>query len=834
MRRSNAAGGRASLGTYREKRNFRETREPRGRVQRRAGRRAFVVQKHDARTLHYDFRLELDGVLKSWAVPKGPSDVVGDKRLAVQVEDHPLEYASFEGKIPAGHYGAGDVRIWDEGEWVPRDDPHEGLAAGKLTFRLEGRRLHGTYSLIRIRRNAEKPQWLLLKQQEPDGAAPAPPAERPAERESPRRRGSSPPPSVEEFRPELATLTKTLPTGADWYFEPKLDGYRALARIERGRVTLASRSGADWTERFPALVAALQRLDVKDALLDGEICALGDDGIPRFQLLQNIGGSATAFASGRSSRAPRVVYYLFDVPFLNGEDLRGTPLSERKARLADIRGRATPLVLVEHVLGAERGAQLYAEQCGHHGEGVVAKRAGSRYVSRRTLDWVKVKCHERQEVVVVGYTAPRGGRKGIGALLVAVHGDRGGLRYAGKVGTGFDAETLESLAERLAPLSRDEPLLDVKGLGTGVTWVEPVLVADVAFTEWTRDGLLRHPAFVGLREDKAPAEVRREVPASAPTTPPGGSSDARRGVKITHGDRVVDATTGTTKADLARYYDTVSSALLPYVAGRGLALLRCPGGTGAACFFQKHRTPGMPPAVHETLIASQGVLHIDDAVGLLSLVQFGAVELHAWGSLVSDPLRPDWLVVDLDPAEDVPFSRTVEGAEVARELLRERGLEAFVRTTGGKGLHVVAPIVRGPTYDEIRAEARAIAERLEQDDPTRYVATATKQSRPGRIFVDYLRNGLGSTSIVPFSVRARPGMPVAMPVSWEELRDVDPMAFTVDAVPALLAERRRDPWGAFFDSPGELRPPVARASPKRRSRGTSGRKRRRTSRRQWP
>ncbi|WP_394832237.1 DNA ligase D [Pendulispora rubella] len=758
-----------TLRRYRTMRDFDATPEPRGEVRARAKRLSYVVQRHDATRLHYDFRLEWDGVLKSWAVPKGPSLVPGDKRLAVEVEDHPLDYGHFEGAIPEGHYGAGHVLLWDEGTWEPEGDPDAGLAKGRLSFRLEGKRLHGGFSLVRMRSRGEKQnQWLLLKTRDAHAKAPG----------SKEVTAAARVPKLASFHVQLATLDTEIPKGDGWIFEPKLDGYRALASIEHGKVRIESRTGQDWTARFEPIRKALAELPIESAVMDGEVCALDENGIPSFQKMQN-------------AKDADVVYYIFDLLFVDGFDVRDRPLETRKAMLASILGnRKSPIGYVSHS-PAEQGAELFELACRQGVEGVVAKRKDQPHRPSRTREWIKVKCQQRQELVIVGFTAPGGSRPGLGALLLGVHDQHDELRYVGKVGTGFTARILRDLHRRLTKLAVDEPAVARAPRLRNATWVKPSLVAEVRFTEWTKDGALRHPAFVGLREDKPSRDVVRESREQDDTTV--------AGVRISHPERVLDRTSGTTKIALARYIESVSPSMLPHVERRPLALVRCPEGDRAECFFQKQRTPGMPKSIHSTKVGKNAVIYVQDAEGLVSLAQFGAIELHGWGSRIPNPLHPNQIVMDIDPDVSLPFTRVVEAALALRDAWKSLGLTCFVKTTGGKGLHVVVPIAPELGWDDVKDFTHAIALRFEKEDPHRYTSVMSKRARHGKIFIDYLRNGHGATAIVPFSPRARPGAPVAMPVAWRDLAHLDPQDFTVETVPKVLARRRKDPWAGFFE-----------------------------------
>ena len=824
------------LGAYEAKRDFTITSEPSARVPARGGN-AFVVQKHAARRLHYDFRLELDGVLKSWAVPKGPSLAPGEKRLAVEVEDHPVDYRDFEGTIPAGQYGGGEVIVWDRGTWAPVGDPEEGLRKGHLRFTLASEKLTGGWSLVRIgsRGNEKRTNWLLIKardeharegaaaeitEKKPDSVLSGRTVEEKAGAKRSKKAGAKrskkeaaavdPVAVLEQFEPQLATLVDHVPTDPGWLFEMKLDGYRAIAVIEGGAARLVSRNGLDWTARFSDIAAALGHLRVKNAVLDGEVCVVDDEGKTSFQSLQ--------VALSKDDQ-PRLVYFVFDLLHRDGEDLRRAPLLERKRILATVlAGEKAPIALSEHL--ADVGEAMFEEARRVGLEGIIAKRADAPYTSGRTRSWLKIKCGKRQELVVIGYTAPAGERVGLGALVLGVHEPRkgGALRYVGKVGTGFTTASLRALRRKLEPLARKtSPALDAPRLPR-VTWVEPEVVCEVEFTEWTHDGALRHPRFLGLREDKPSEDVVRERAARvpAPRSPRAAArvSGTRRGrgpesieiagVTVTHAGRVLDPTTELTKGDLARYYAAVAGELLPYAEDRPLTILRCTSGINRSCFFQKHAMPGLGDAVHRSPVGAHQVLSINDAAGLLQLVQLGGVELHTWGARLPDAARPDLLILDLDPAEGLAYGRVVEAALDAREQLRSIGLESWVKTTGGKGLHVVVPFRPRHGWDVVKKFARVLAEDFTRRAPDVYTATPAKTARRGRIFVDYLRNGEGATAVVPYSARARAGLTVAMPIAWEDVRHAHPKDFTIRTVPERLARRRRDPWEDLLASKQSL------------------------------
>lgn len=861
------------LTTYRKKRDFRRTPEPAGRrlSDREQGRR-YVIQKHAASRLHYDLRLEEDGVLKSWAVPKGPSLNPKDKRLAVQVEDHPVDYGSFEGTIPEGQYGAGTVLLWDRGRWKPKEDSAVGLRKGTLKFELEGEKLTGGWTLVRLRDRdgGDKPTWLLIKEKDEAAGETDILTERPESVMTGRnlediaagrrkvwqsdrpgkgknkakgkakagvkakakvkarvtatktkavaaaatldpknipgvRRGAMEP-LVGRF--ELTTLTAEPPEGEAWLHEIKLDGFRMQCRVRNGKATLITRNGLDWTHRFRAVAKAFEQVPAETALIDGELVALLPDGRSSFQALQQ------ALNEGRDAQ---LVYFAFDLLYLNGYDLTAATLEDRKKALEPLIAGLAPdsLRYSEHVAG--QGPSFHREACRLGLEGIISKLRRSPYRAGRSRDWIKVKCLQRQEFVIGGYTDPEKSRQGLGALLLGVY-DGDTLRYAGKVGTGFNARMLRDLAKRLRPMQQDHsPFAGrVPGPPRGIHWVKPQLVAEIAFTEWTEDGRLRHPSFQGLREDKKPRDVKREVPQPTPRTSeperlarPGSGRAAVTGpgdtviagLRLSNPDKVLYPEQGVTKGDLARYYEAVAKEMLPEVAGRPLMILRCPEGRAKHCFHQKHVTDSVPPQVQWVEIEESGTvgrtLVVEDLAGLIALVQMGTLEIHVWGSRAKDVEHPDRLIFDLDPDPSVPWGRVVEAARLLKDRLTALGLKSWAKTTGGKGLHVVAPIAPKQDWDTVKPFAKAIAEQLESEFPERYTSNMAKAKRKGRIFVDYLRNGRGATAVATYSTRARPGAPVSMPVAWEDLEKTDPMRFTVLTVPKLLAARKADPWKGF-------------------------------------
>ncbi|WNO53885.1 DNA ligase D [Stakelama saccharophila] len=813
------------LATYNAKRDFKNTAEPAGTLARGHGNR-FIVQKHDATRLHWDFRIEMDGVLKSWAVTRGPSLNPDDKRLAVRTEDHPLSYGDFEGTIPKDEYGGGTVMLWDDGTWAPiKGKSAKDLDKGHLHFVLDGERMKGEWLLIRLRpRGREKREnWLLRKiddaeaggsdtlvetaltsvktgrtMQEIANSSPArgggARAKRVVEGEkrqaeqgeakqsrqakrsrrspsaaSPKRGGMSAP-GFQDV--QLATLVDEVPSGNQWLHEIKYDGYRALLSIGKGSPRIFTRSGLDWSEKFPDIVEAAASLPGA-ALIDGEIVAF-KDGRPDFSTLQNAisnGGEMTLFA--------------FDLLHEAGEDLRGAPQVQRKERLAALlAGCDERIHYAEHVLGA--GEKLFEAMCREGYEGIVSKRVDAPYRAARSRNWLKIKCTKRQEFVIVGWSESSARGRPFSSLLLAVN-EGGGLRYAGRVGTGFDADTLESLSAKFNAIARKTPPVDVpRAAAKGAHWVTPKLVAEVAFGEFTAENVVRHASFLGLREDKEAGEVVTEKPQRAETTAAG------TGVKISHPDRVIFPDAGITKSELADYYAAVAGILLPWAANRPVSLVRCPQGRSKQCFFQKHDAGSFGDAVHHVDIEekdgkTEPYLYIDDIRGLLTCVQMGTIEFHGWGSLVADVEKPDRMVFDLDPDEGLDFGDVKKAAEDLKQHLADMGLASFAMLSGGKGVHVVVPLAPQAEWPDVKSFAERFSRALAQAEPDRFTATMSKAKRKGRIFIDWLRNQRGATAVLPYVARARESAPVAAPVSWTELKDIDtPKRFTVKEADTLI------------------------------------------------
>lgn len=741
-----------SLKEYQKKRDFRKTKEPSGRAKAPRGHR-FVVQKHDASRLHYDFRLEEDGVLKSWAVPKGPSLDPATKRLAVHVEDHPLDYGNFEGTIPKGEYGGGTVMLWDEGRWEPLDDPAKGWKKGHLHFQLHGEKLKGGWSLIRLK---DEKNWLLVKDKDDFADPDADVTELDLSVKTGRAMQDIAEEPLPEVKPQLATLVKKAPTGKNWLHEIKYDGYRFIAYLLKGEVRLLTRGGQDWTARFPTLVKALKKLEVDSAILDGEVVVLDEHGVSHFQALQ-------AYISNKKQGSPDL--FFFDLLYLNGKDLRDLPLTQRKEALKALTLKA-PLHYSDHIEG--QGPQVLEQACRLGCEGIISKEADSPYASRRTRSWVKVKCQQSQTFDVIGYTEPRGGRGHFGALILAQHG-----KYAGKVGTGFTQETLKTIHAQFR--EQDETSVQTPRLQKA-HWIKP-LKARVGFSERTEAGILRHPVFFQLEKT----------------------------YRLTNSDRVIDPSTGITKGELAAYYERVADRILPYIADRPLSGLRCPDGLGGKCFYQKHRMQGLPRDVHSVLVDGEEYVSVNTAAGLMALVQMGVVEFHPWGSKRDDLGRPDRLVFDLDPDTSLGWPKVVEAALRVNKLLMEVGLRSFAKTTGGKGLHVVVPLIRSYEWDEVKDYSKALMEELVQRHKGDYTTNPLKVKRKGKLFLDYLRNGEGSTSVAAYSVRARQGCPVSLPLDWKDVTDsLDPSRVTLQDFQGL-EERGREAWREFYHLHQRLR-----------------------------
>ncbi len=820
------------LKDYAGKRDFSRTAEPKPkRAAKQRGKAAglqFVIQKHAARRIHYDLRLELDGVLKSWAVTRGPSLAVGDKRLAVRTEDHPMQYLDFEGNIPKGEYGGGAMIVWDRGTWTPDGDPHRGLDKGHLQFALEGSRLKGRWHLVRIRpRQGERTDpWLLIKSEDEfarsagaadivaeettsylsgltteqlaaqgelraDHAARAKVAQQ-RTRALPdvaRVRGARKkllPPFVE---PSLAQTAERPPSGAKWVHEIKYDGYRIQARIDGATVRLLTRTGLDWTDRFGSIAQALGALGLSSGLIDGEIVVQDSGGIAKFGLLQ---------ADLSAGRQDRFVYYLFDLIYAEGYDLTPATLLDRKALLQQIvagLAASSPVRFSEHL--AEDGPTMLEHACRLGLEGIVSKRVDMPYRSGRGEHWLKSKSVLRQEFIIIGYVPSTVAPGSVGALALGYH-ENGKLMYAGRVGTGYSHKQARELRDMLEEIAASRPALGnalPAGAEKGVRWVKPQLVCEVEFHDWTTDRLIRQSSFKGLREDKTPEEVVLETrPQSAPVAP-----ELAR-VRLTHPERILWEEPGITKQGLAEFYADIAKWILPHMAGRVLSLVRCPSGIGGQHFYAKHPWHGLDPAVRRVDVGEkEPMLVVENLTGLLSLVQASVAEIHPWGSKADDLDRPDRLIFDLDPDEDLPWSAVIAAAREVRERLAEMKLASFVKTSGGKGLHVVVPIVPSVDWDAAKDFTGALATAMAKDAPDRYVATMSKRARKGRVFVDFFRNGRGATAVGAYSTRALPDATISTPLDWSELSEsVRADHFRIDNLRQRLAVLKQDPWAEMF------------------------------------
>jgi len=802
---------RDPLAEYNRKRDFAKTAEPAGKRAGGAGGNRFIVQKHDATRLHWDFRLEADGVLKSWAVTKGPSPDPDIKRLAVRTEDHPMSYAEFEGTIPKGEYGGGTVMLWDRGTWVPVEGKSwKDIDKGHLHFTLQGERMKGEWLLVRMKKKPgeKRENWLLRKvadeyAEEGDplvereltsvltgrsmaeiaadasgehslkgkkGKAFASEMEKAAKhnvrKAKPKRKGAAGKPP--KFRPlQLATLVDAVPTGNGWMHEIKFDGYRALVAVAGGDIRIYTRSGKDWSDKFAPLVETFAALDLPPCLIDGEIVAYGKDGNPDFSSLQKV----LKRGHGAQGKGDALTFHAFDLLEVEGESLARLPNIERKERLeALLRNAEPPIHVADHVIGA--GEKLYRAMCDAGQEGIIAKAVDAPYRGARTRNWVKVKCTLRQEFVLIGWKKSSAKGRPFSSLLLAQHEGAEGkesLVYKGNVGTGFTQDTMADLARKMARLQRKSPPAEVDRVAArGVTWLTPSLVAEIAFSEFTAEGNVRHASFVGLRGDKAAEEVRPEEPDQAP------QDDAADQVKISSRGRVIFPDSGQTKGDLADYYAGIAPLMLPFAAYRPVSLVRCPQGRAKKCFFQKHDSGSFGPHVHHVPITekkggTEDYLYIEDAAGLLACVQMGTIEFHGWGARSTDVEAPDRMVFDLDPDEGLDFGDVKRAAKDIRKKLADLGLTSFAMLSGGKGVHVVVPLTPGHSWEAHKDFSRRFAEALSMAEPERFVATMSKAKRKGKIFVDYLRNQRGSTAVVPYSARAREGAPVAVPIAWKEL-----------------------------------------------------------------
>jgi bifunctional non-homologous end joining protein LigD len=866
----------AQLARYRSMRNFNITSEPSGEqeVRTSSGSLPFCVQKHAASHLHYDFRLGWNGVLKSWAIAKGPSYFTGDKRLAVQVEDHPMEYGGFEGIIPKGQYGGGTVMLWDQGTWEPQPgytDVNAGLRDGSLKFILHGSKLKGKWALIRMGgkwATEKKPNWLLIKEHdeferpqneaavtesEPNSVVTGRSIEEIAHHEDhvwnskDTRSGDKawfrkepvkalkqhPVPSFQQqlrglpgekqpkfLPPQLASMGEVPPSGTGWLHELKLDGYRIQARKDGDRVQMLTRKGLDWTHRMPTIASEIAELAVDRATLDGEIVVLKPNGTTSFADLQ------TSLQEGAKHV---VTYFAFDLLHLDGKNTRNLKLKERKALLGSVLAASSlkkDLLRLSEDIETDDGRTLLQKACKLQAEGIVSKRADGQYISGRSHDWLKAKCLHEQEFVIGGYTLPSNNIRGVGALLLGYYSN-GKLIYAGRTGTGFNHRTHKIVRDRLEELTQGKSsFASLPGdARKDALWVRPELVAQVRFATWTADNLIRQAAFLGLREDKPAKEVTREEPETsigpkhsrrastrhrneemtAPAKKVARKKDSatkeeRAPIRLTHPQKVLDEATGMTKQMLADYYWAIAEWMLPHIADRPISLVRCPEGSGKPCFFQKHVNAMLPEGIGSVEIADKNgkvepYITLNTSEALAGLAQMGVLEIHPWGSRNDDLEHPDRLIFDLDPDEELEWQEIVDAAFDLRKGLMELGLESFLKTTGGKGLHIVAPIEAEHTWPQVKEFARKFVVTMERKAPQRYLTKMTKAARRGKIYLDYLRNERGATSVAAYSPRTRLGATVSMPLHWTELqKSTERPVFHVTEFSEWKSRLKRDPW----------------------------------------
>ncbi len=828
------------LAEYNRKRDFSKTAEPSGKLAHSAEGNRFIVQKHEASRLHWDFRIEADGVLKSWAVTKGPSPDPDVKRLAVRTEDHPLAYAEFEGIIPEDEYGGGTVMLWDKGSWEPAPGKSwKDLDKGHLHLILHGERMKGDWLLIRLKKKPgeKRENWLLRKLKDEYAEAGDPLVQRgltsvltgrtmaeiaadktgeyslsgksdaefaaqmkkAAKRNAALGKAADPAKkrvtTLPKFRaPQLATLVDEVPAGNGWMHEIKFDGYRAMIACAGDKVKVYTRKGLDWSDKFAPLVERFAALDLPSCLIDGEIVGYDKQGNPDFSSLQQV----LKRGHGAQKKGDSLAFHAFDLLDLNGEDLTQQPNVEREERLEALLAKAEPPIHVaDHVIGA--GEKLLKAMCDAGQEGIISKKIDARYaVGKRTRNWVKVKCTRRQEFVIIGWkTSSARGRPFSSLALAQREGDE--WVYKGNVGTGFTQDSLHELAGKFASLERKTAPAEVdRAHSRGVTWLTPKLVAEIAFSEVTHDGRLRHPSFLGLRADKPAEEVVPETAEDAP------DDDAAADVKISSRSRVIYPESGQTKGELADYYTAIAPLMLPWLAGRPVMLVRCPQGRGKKCFYQKHESGSFGPHVHHVPVREkrgnvEEYMYVDDVAGLLACVQMGTIEFHGWGSLARDVEAPDRMVFDLDPDEGLDFEDVKKAARDMHQKLADIGLVSFAMLTGGKGVHLIVPLNPGHSWDAHKDFSKRFAEALSIAEPDRFTANLSKAKRKGKIFVDYLRNQRGSTAVLPYSGRAREGAPVAVPIAWGELKGfADAHPFSISDTKRLLdraASKTLAGWG---------------------------------------
>lgn len=766
------------LNEYEGKRNFAKTQEPIGRRKNSEKELIFVVQHHLASRDHYDFRLEWDGALLSWAVPKGPSKNPRDKRLAVRVEDHPYDYKDFEGTIPQGEYGGGTVMLWDEGTYRPLTDMAAGLERGSIKIELHGTRLKGAWTLVRLKSEESGDNWLLIKEKDsqarstnglkPQTSVRSGRTMEEIEKAATRKKSRLP---FHEVSVELPKLLTDIPTENTWLYEIKYDGYRIVSYVEPRKVKMVTRNGIDYTKKMDSLARALSEMaNGRSFVLDGEVVAFDSRGQSDFSLLQR---------SLKKGGEEKLRYAVFDLLALDGEDLRPLPLTERKEKLKELLNSASPsLIYSDHIKG--KGRRLYQKAARLGLEGIVGKKPDSPYTGTRSGNWIKVKCRNREEFVIVGYTTSDSGD--LRSLLLGLYKDDK-LIYTGKVGTGFTEKSAAELLNKLGKIRADKPSYEGRPIRNSVS-VKPKYLAEVEFAEWTGEGVLRQPSYKGLRLDKSARETKAE------------NSSRQLPLTFTHPDKIIDRSTGMTKMDAVEYYRDVSSRMLPFLDKRILASLRC--HEDLECFFKKH-PQGRPKYIRISSFRNDSentYFYVVDEAGILEEVQLGTLEFHLWGSKAGKVESPDYMVFDLDPDPKIELDRVRDGARDLKKILQKLGLKSFLKTSGGKGYHVVVPISGCRSWEKFRDFARSIAQYMEETWPERYTSNVRKKSRRGRIFIDWLRNGRGATSVAPYSLRARPGLKISMPIAWSELDKVKPDE--IDMAAARRRLKRVDPWTDFF------------------------------------
>jgi bifunctional non-homologous end joining protein LigD len=816
------------LKEYNKKRDFHITAEPSGETKKKSGKKTaatktakkkaliFVVQEHHASHLHYDFRIELDGVLKSWAVPKGPSMHPDDKRLAMEVEDHPLDYGGFEGTIPKGQYGGGEVYIWDTGTWEVIGDAHEGLRKGNLKFKLKGKKLKGEFVLVRLPpRGNTKNAWLLIKHH--DELALEGTEDRAQElsavakkkvitkgrvhtsnREEEKKVTKKKAPAVKRkkakdwpgfIKPQLALLVDAPPTKETYVHEIKFDGYRLQPHVDHTGIRVYTRNGNDWSDQFPTIVKAMEDLKVENAILDGEAVVLDKNGRSDFGLLQQA-------LSDKDDSAIKL--FIFDCLYLNGEDLRDLSLRERKDKLKSVLPKKHNVIFYSEDV-SEDAEKFFHLSCKHGLEGIISKDETAPYRTGRSSIWCKSKCSLRQELVIGGYTTGKGNRSAeLGALLLGVYEkDKGKdkFRYVGKVGTGFSRQTLKDIKKEVRKFEQNKSAFDIKSpKGKDIHWLKPQLIAEVSFSEWTSDQSLRHPVFIGLRGDKKGSEIVHEKPAHVEQSGPEEIS------KLSSPDKILFTKEKITKSMIADYYEKAAEHMIPYMGNRPLSLVRCPEGSTKQCFFQKH--PGqwkLPKSLNSFKVKEKSetnlYISLNTPEGLRQLAQMNAFEIHTWNCHDDALMNPDQIVMDFDPDEKLSFKEVIKAAFELKEILDKLKLKSFVKLSGGKGLHVHIPFEPIYTWDQVKSFSKALADEMVSRNPDKYLANMSKKERKGKIFIDYLRNGYGATAVAPYSLRARATSAVAMPIEWDELKKIKSSdQFTLKKALLKLKSRKSDPW----------------------------------------